>query len=100
LPDDPGVPAWAVVAGTLGVAIGVTALVFALGTEHCDLANRSAACQLVPADRSFAPMLALQALPFLSLPLMYAVRPRTYQQEAALSLSWVDGPYLRLAGRF
>jgi hypothetical protein len=100
LPDDPDVPAWAVLAGTVGVAIGVTALVFALGAKHCDLANRSPDCQQVSADRSFAPMLALQALPFLSLPLMYAVRPRTYEQQTALSLSWVNGPYLRLAGRF
>jgi hypothetical protein len=100
LPDDPGVPAWAVVAGTAGIAIGVTAVVFALAVEHCDLTNRKLDCQRVTADRSFAPMLALQALPFLSLPLMYALRPRTYEEQVALSLSWANGPYLRVAGRF
>jgi len=102
LPEHPGVPAWAIVAGTVGLGIGVTALALSLAVEHCDLSNRNLDCQRVVADRSFGPMVAMHALPFLSLPLMYALRSRTYEEQVALSLSWsqAGGPYVRLAGRF
>jgi PEGA domain len=104
LPEDPAVPAWAWVLGGVGAAVGVTGLSLALFGERCDIRDTRSACQLARADRYFGPLLAMHALPLLSLPIMYALRQRMPEQDVQLSFQWggraADGPGIAIVGVF
>lgn len=97
------VPAWAWVAGAAGAAIGVTGLVLALSVQHCEVGDAYPTCQNAQSDPYFGPLLAIHALPFLTLPIMYLVRPRTSTRTLAWSVSATSGPRghgLQLQGTF
>jgi hypothetical protein len=104
LPDEEPVPAWAWVAGGVGGAIAVGALGWAVFGRHCEINDSLAFCRTTFADELFAPMLALQALPLLSLPIMYAIKPRVPVQDAMLTLGVGEASAhsvsISLAGRF
>jgi tetratricopeptide (TPR) repeat protein len=100
LPDEEPVPAWAWVAGSLGGAIALGALGWGAFGRHCDISDSLAFCRTTFADELFAPMLALQALPLLSLPIMYAIRTRVPLQDSIMTLAVSDGVSLSFAGRF
>ena len=105
LPDDPGVPAWAWVAGVAGVGLAVSAVVLATSSRHCAVTDQDAACQPVTADVMLAPMVGSLAIPFLTLPIMYAVRERIPLKDTQVSFSLGQGARnpgfsLQIAGRF
>lgn len=100
LPDDASVPTWSWVLGGVGAAVALGALSWAVFGDHCEVTDRYAFCRSTLSDRHFAPMLALQAVPLVSLPLMYAVRERV---PATVTVGMRDGGrslMLELAGRF
>lgn len=104
LPDHPSVPAWAWVMGGVGVALGVGALALGLVQDHCEITDPFAYCQQVVADDWFAPLLAIPALPFITLPIIYALRDRLPSNEINVSVLWGTGrgagPQLVMSGRF
>lgn len=105
LPDHPSIPAWAWVLGGVGVALAVTAVVLAVAETHCEVTDSFAVCQQAVADPWFAPLLAVPALPFLTLPLFYAIRDRMVVTEVKAALLWNStpgggGPELMIRGSF
>jgi hypothetical protein len=103
LPDDEPVPAWTWAVGGVGAAVAVGALAWAVFGEHCEVTDHFAFCRSTISDPLFAPMLGLQAIPLLSLPIMYAVRERIPMNGANVSLGMSDGSggmMLTVAGRF
>jgi hypothetical protein len=104
LPDHPGVPAWAWALGGVGVALVVTAIALAVAETHCEVTDTLAVCQQAVSDPYFAPLLAIPALPFLTLPLFYAVRDRMVVSELKVALlpglSPGAGPQLMIRGSF
>jgi hypothetical protein len=104
LPDVEPVPAWAWAAGGVGAALAVGALSWAVFGQHCEVTDRLAFCRSTLSDSTFAPMLALQSLPLLSLPIMYAVRERLPVANARLALGGSAGStrglQLSIAGAF
>lgn len=103
LPDEEPVPTWSWALGGVGAAVAVGALGWAVFGEHCEVTDDLAFCRSTLSDPLFAPMLAMQALPLISLPIMYALRERLPEQVASVSLSASDargGVRLSLAGRF
>jgi hypothetical protein len=78
LPNDPGVPALAWVAGGVGTAVALTGLGFAVFGTHCDRYSATLdsprVCQGFTADYTFGPLLAMQGLPLLAIPISYALR--------------------------
>lgn len=100
LPDQEPVPAWAWVAGGVGGAVALGAIGWAAFGRHCEVTDRLAFCRSTLSDELFAPMLALQALPLLSLPISYAVRERVPLRDANVSLRVSDGLQLSIAGKF
>ncbi|MET0386021.1 MAG: tetratricopeptide repeat protein [Polyangiales bacterium] len=102
LPDHPSVPAWAWVLGGVGTAIAGAGLAFSLLGTHCEMGDTASACQSVVADAVFGPLLAIHGLPFLALPLNYAIRVWTRPAGIEVSLipGGVHGPSLTLMGRF
>jgi hypothetical protein len=82
LPDEEPVPAWAWVVGSVGGAIAVGAIAWAAFGKHCEISDTLAFCRTTFSDQLFAPVLAVQAIPMLSLPIMYAIRPRALVQDA------------------
>lgn len=102
LPDEDPVPAWSWALGGVGAAVAVGALALAVFGDHCEVTDRYAYCRSTLSDVQFAPMLALQAVPLLTLPIMYAARERTSVRDASVSLSGdgAGGVQLRLAGSF
>jgi hypothetical protein len=91
-PDDEGVPAWAWVAGGIGVAIAGSGIAIAVLTSECvgtgstpapsgsdQMTSEGAAptvCGQYWTDSSgiFGPMIALHGMPLISLPIAYAIR--------------------------
>lgn len=100
LPDDEPVPAWAWVAGGVGGALALGAIGWAAFGTHCDISDSLAFCRTTFADELFAPMLALQALPLISLPIMYAARARVPEHDPSMTLALSHGGVLSIAGRF
>ena len=88
LPDDPGVPPWAWAVGAAGVAIAVAAVVLATTMHICAVTDEDAACQSVTSDAMFAPMVGTLAIPFLTLPIMYAARERVPLQNTQVSFAF------------
>jgi hypothetical protein len=87
------VPTWAWLVGGLGGAVAVGALGWAVFGEHCDLSDERALCSSTMSDELFAPLLAVQGLSLLTVPIMYALKPRGSVRVAlgpngALQLSW------------
>ena len=78
LPNDHSVPTWSWVVAGFGTAVGLTGLAFALSGPHCGLHVEGevfqSGCSRFTADSTFGPLLALHALPLLSMPLAYALR--------------------------
>jgi len=103
LPDEEPVPAWSWALGGVGAAVAVGALGWAVFGDHCEVTDRLAFCRSTLSDPLFAPMLALQAVPLMSLPIMYAVRERLPEQVSSVSLGMGDqrgGMQLSISGRF
>jgi hypothetical protein len=104
LPDEEPVPAWAWVAGGVGGVVALGALGWAVFGRHCEVTDRLAFCRSTLSDTMFAPVLALQALPLLSLPITYAIRERVPMRDANVSLSVGQlsgsGVQLSIAGSF
>lgn len=103
LPDEEPVPAWSWALGGVGAAVAVGALGWAVFGDHCEVTDRFAFCRSTLSDPMFAPMLALQAVPFMSLPIMYAVRERLPGQDTSVALGMGDGRggmQLSISGRF
>jgi hypothetical protein len=105
LPDDASVPTWAWVIGTVGIAAGLTGLGFAIFGSHCDVGDNRVQCQEPAADLFFGPLLIAQALPLITLPIMYALRNRTIARDVQVGLQWRgqklgDGAQLTISGRF
>jgi hypothetical protein len=91
-PDDEGVPAWAWVAGGLGVAVVGAGIAVAAATSDCvvnDAPVMSSEMDIMAADGTeptvcgqywtdssgiFGPMIALHGMPLISLPIAYAIR--------------------------
>ena len=97
-------PTWAWVAGGAGGALALGALGWAAFGKHCEISDSLAFCRTTFSDPLFAPMLALPALPLLSLPIMYAIRERVPMQDAQVSFSLGDAAArsvkLLISGRF
>jgi hypothetical protein len=78
LPNDPGIPALAWVTGGVGAAVALTGLGFAIFGTTCDRYTEGydvpRVCQSFTADYTFGPLLAMQGLPLLAVPLSYALR--------------------------
>jgi hypothetical protein len=101
LPDDGSTPVWAWVAGGVGSAVALGALGWAALGKHCEVTDKLAYCQSTASDTYFAPMLALQAVPFLTLPLFYAIRQRVPMQDSMLTVGYREGGLqLTVAGVF
>jgi hypothetical protein len=105
LPDDPGVPPWAWVAGAVGVGVAVAAVVLATSGRHCGVTDDDAACQSITADVLLAPMVGSLAIPFLTLPIMYAAREHVSLKDTQVSFNVSQGSRnsgfsLQIAGRF
>lgn len=104
LPDEEPVPAWAWVAGGVGGVVALGALGWAVFGRHCEVTDRLAFCRSTLSDTMFAPVLAMQAVPFLSLPIMHAIRERVPMRDANVSLGVSDvtgsGLQLSIAGTF
>ena len=91
-PDDEGVPAWAWVAGGLGVAVVGAGIAVTAATSDCvgtDAPMMSSEIDVMAADGTeptvcgqywtdpagiFGPMIALHGMPLISLPIAYAIR--------------------------
>lgn len=91
-PDDEGVPAWAWVAGGLGVAVVGAGIAIAATTSDCvagDSAMMPSEMDVMAVDGTeptvcgqywtdssgiFGPMIALHGMPLISLPIAYAIR--------------------------
>lgn len=100
LPDEEPVPAWSWALGGVGAAIAVGALAWGVFGDHCEITDRLAFCRSTLSDPMFAPMLALQAVPLMSLPIMYAVRERGPVQSVSVGTGDGRGIQLSIAGRF
>jgi hypothetical protein len=87
LPDEEPVPTWAWVASGVGGAVALGALGWAAFGQHCEVTERLAFCRSTLSDPLFAPLLAIQSVPLLSLPLMYSVRERVPVRNASLSVA-------------
>jgi hypothetical protein len=83
LPDEVETPTWAWVVGGAGAAAALAGLGLALFADHCSVSDPFYYCQLVSSDPLFAPMLALQALPFLSVPALYMLRQHAPESPLA-----------------
>ncbi|MEY4576365.1 MAG: hypothetical protein RL701_1068, partial [Pseudomonadota bacterium] len=104
-PESESVPAWAWVAGAAGLTIGLTGLAFGLFERHCEITDANPYCQRPSADPIFAPLLALHAISFISLPIMYLARPRELEQVpqvafSVTSVAWYADAGLRIQGTF
>jgi hypothetical protein len=86
LPEEVETPAWAWVVGGAGAAVALGGLGMALFADHCNITDPYYYCQLVSSDALLAPMLALQALPFLSVPAMYLLRRRAPESLVRVSV--------------
>ena len=95
-PDDEGVPAWAWVAGGLGLAVVGAGIAIAATTADCIVTDASAMPSVMPSELDmtvvdgtnptvcgqywtdpagiFGPMIALHGMPLISLPIAYAIR--------------------------
>lgn len=106
LPDDDAVPAWAWVASGAGAALALGAAGLALFGKHCELTDPWAYCQSTMSDTYFAPLLAIHAVPLLSLPFFYLARGRVASEvrDMAVRLDWRQsgsgGFTLNVSGRF
>jgi hypothetical protein len=100
LPDEEPVPAWAWVAGGVGSVVALGALSWAVFGRHCEVTDRLAFCRSTLSDNLFAPILALQAVPLLTLPIMYAIRERVPMRGATVSLGVTNGFQLSIGGSF
>jgi hypothetical protein len=92
LPNSQNVPALAWVFGGLGVAVAITGAVLAAVTDHCDGTVRtgegfSQACLSFTGDVTFGPLLALHALPLISVPISYAIRAATRPDGAIVTFN-------------
>jgi hypothetical protein len=78
LPNDPGVPALAWVAGGLGAVITLTGIAFSIWGTHCSptpfTGEYPRVCEAYSADWPFGPLLAMHGLPFMAIPISYALR--------------------------
>jgi hypothetical protein len=109
LPNSQNVPALAWVFGGLGAAVAITGVALAVFTEHCDGkftngAGFSQACLSPTGDVAFAPLLAMHALPLLSIPFSYAIRAATRPDGAIVAFNVGPAPgggvSLQLHGAF
>ena len=102
LPDDPGIPPLAWVAGGLGLGVAVTAVALSLTVSDCKIGDERVSCQRFFADHYFGPMLFMHALPLLTVPLWYGFRVAFRPPHVQIALAaGVDGlPQLRLTGEF
>lgn len=101
LPDEVETPAWAWVVGGAGAAIALGGIGVAVFARQCNFTDAYYYCQRVNADPLFAPMLALQALPFLSVPVMYLLRERAPESLVRVSVApLAHGSLLSIGGRF
>jgi hypothetical protein len=101
LPDDPATPVWAWVVGGVGSAIALGALAWAVWGKHCEVTDPHAVCQSTTSDALFAPMLGIQAIPFLTLPLFYELRQRVSLRDTIVTAGWNEGSMqLSIAGSF
>jgi hypothetical protein len=105
LPDEPSLPPWAWVIGGAGVAVAVTGIALGAFGTHCDIADTYRDCQAVTSDILFGPLLAVHALPLLSVPLVYALRSAFRNREVRVAVSWTGdaihgGGVLNVTGRF
>jgi hypothetical protein len=99
LPEtDSPLPTGAWVAGGVGAALALTGLGFAVFGQHCrpQLAS-DGRCGDFTSDSTFAPLLALHAIPLLSVPTTYALRQWFGPQRVEIGF---DGRLLSLAGVF
>jgi hypothetical protein len=78
LPNNPGVPALAWVAGGLGAVVTLTGIAFSIWGTHCPrtpyTGDYPRVCEAFSADWPFGPLLAMQGLPFMAIPISYALR--------------------------
>jgi hypothetical protein len=106
LPDDPSIPAWAWVAGAAGLAVVAVGAVLAFVGQPCVVHDSRVECQSATRDRFFGPFLAIHAVPLITLPIMYALRPRNGQPPPVqVSMSFGGAarelsPTLQVSGRF
>jgi hypothetical protein len=101
LPDDPATPTWAWIVGGVGSAVALGALGWGVLGKHCEVTDPHAVCQSTPSDPLFAPMLGIQAIPFLTLPLFYELRQRVSLRDTIVSAGCSHGSMqLSIAGSF
>jgi hypothetical protein len=112
LPNANEIPALAWVAGGLGSAVGLLGLGFSVFGDRCTGGSGDGSfalgCSRLHSDVIFGPMIALNALPLLSVPLAYAIRvwarPSTKASLPSLVLNVETAPsggaLIRLRGAF
>jgi hypothetical protein len=105
LPAAKNVPAWAWGVGVAGLAVSGVGLGLALAGTHCDIADPHVVCQTFTVDTSFGPLLMMQSLPLLAVPLTYMVRGATRSSYAKAGLelhplALNHGAGLTLGGQF
>jgi hypothetical protein len=96
LTDAEDVPAAAWVVGGAGAALAVAGLAFGQAGSHCQ-PRASSPCDGFGSDALFGPMLALHAVPLVSVPLIYLVRSWSGSTSLALSVS---GSSITLRGAY
>ncbi len=87
LPNQAGTPGWSYAVGAAGLALGATGAGFAIFGQHCEIGAAPVACQGFTADSTFGPMLALQSLPLLAVPITYLLRKAVHGGTSHLQVS-------------
>jgi hypothetical protein len=99
------VPTWAWITGGLGVGAAAVGLGFALFGDHCELeapgARRTEAlpCRGFAADNLFGPLVILNAVPLLVVPLSFALKSSSASTAASAALQ-LSPAGLSLRGAF
>lgn len=99
------VPVWAWIAGGVGVAAAVGGLGLTLG-KHCGpqlidpRVHRAAGCGSPADDSTFGPLLMMQAVPLLTVPVVYALRRNSRTHTSIQASLRGDGGGLMVRGHF
>jgi hypothetical protein len=81
LPARDGIPWWAVASGAAGAAIAVTGVVVWAQNDDC----RDDACTRLKATVPLGPMIVMQSVPFLSVPITYAIRSLFHDTQGRMT---------------
>ena len=100
LPSQQSTPTWSWFVGGAGVALAATGVGLAIAGESCDVGDVRVTCQSFSADARFGPLLAMNALPLVGVPLTYLVRDALRSEVLVSTSMSTDTASVSLSGTF